>query len=195
MLYIVLTLVLAALGLVVSALVTANSLWAWISIALSGVAGVLLVVDWWRRRSAGSAGGDVASASEKRPPGSEADASDASGKAATVTDADGADRDDDADHETTLLPVSGRLVGADGEPIEEQADEADALVVANLDAEVLVVDEHPRYHLAECGWLADTDTIPLPVKEARELGFTPCALCGPDATLAADHRTSRATRK
>lgn len=50
MLYIVLVLVLAALGLLVAALITANSLWAWISIGVSVVAGLLLLFDLLRRR-------------------------------------------------------------------------------------------------------------------------------------------------
>jgi hypothetical protein len=67
----------------------------------------------------------------------------------------------------------------------------DLLVVSELDDEVLVVDEHPRYHLVECGWLADFDTIPIAVSEARDLGFTPCARCGPDAMLAEKARKKK----
>jgi hypothetical protein len=47
-----------------------------------------------------------------------------------------------------------------------------------------VVDEHPRYHVAGCRWLAGRETIPLPLDEARTDGFTPCAVCSPDRTLA-----------
>jgi hypothetical protein len=76
----------------------------------------------------------------------------------------------------------------DAEPGEEPTDASDLLVVAGLSAEVRVVDEHPRYHLATCVWLANRPTIPVAVSEARQLGFTPCARCGPDAILAARHR-------
>jgi hypothetical protein len=78
-----------------------------------------------------------------------------------------------------------------GEPGEEPTDASDLLVVAGLNAEVRVVDEHPRYHLATCVWLANRPTIPIPVSEARQLGFTPCSRCGPDSTLAARHRAGR----
>jgi hypothetical protein len=73
----------------------------------------------------------------------------------------------------------------DVEPGEEPTDAADILVISELSVEVRVVDEHPRYHLADCRWLAGRATIPLPVSEARQLGFTPCARCRPDARLAA----------
>jgi hypothetical protein len=82
-------------------------------------------------------------------------------------------------------------VDPDREPDEEPTDASDLLVVAGLSAEVRVVDEHPRYHLATCTWLGPRPTIPIPVSEARQLGFTPCARCGPDSVLAARHRAAR----
>jgi hypothetical protein len=87
--------------------------------------------------------------------------------------------------------------------------------VAQLDDEVLVVDGHPRYHLAGCPTLAGADpaaggtragtgagagastgagtgtgtgTVPLAVSAARRGGFTPCAVCVPDRTLLARSR-------
>jgi hypothetical protein len=60
--------------------------------------------------------------------------------------------------------------------------------VAELSDEVLVVDELPRYHLAGCRSLAGSPVIPLPAREAVELGFTPCAWCTPDRTLSSRHR-------
>jgi hypothetical protein len=78
-----------------------------------------------------------------------------------------------------------------GEPGEEPTDAADLLIVADMRTEVRVVDEHPRYHLPTCTYLRDKPTIPLPVDEARQLGFTPCVRCGPDAVLAAQHRATR----
>jgi hypothetical protein len=90
-------------------------------------------------------------------------------------------------------PVADPAVGAeldtDAEPAEEDTDAADLLAVTELDTEVRVVDERPRYHLATCRWLADRPTLILPVREARELGFTPCSVCSPDRSLAAAHRT------
>ncbi len=49
---------------------------------------------------------------------------------------------------------------------------------------MLVVDEHPRYHVEGCRHLAGQETIPIPMDEARTDGFTPCGTCRPDATLA-----------
>lgn len=87
-------------------------------------------------------------------------------------------------------PVDAVPADPDGEPAEEDTDAADLLVVTDLGVEVRVVDERPRYHLAACTWLAGRPTLGLPVSEARELGFTPCAVCTPDRTLAAAHRAA-----
>jgi clumping factor A len=57
--------------------------------------------------------------------------------------------------------------------------------VAQLDAEVLVVDGRPRYHLADCPHLTGRSTEGLPVAEAVELGFSPCGLCRPVDRLVA----------
>jgi hypothetical protein len=83
----------------------------------------------------------------------------------------------------------GVEVDTDAEPAEEDTDAADLLAVTELDTEVRVLDERPRYHLATCPWLADRPTLVLAVREARELGFTPCAVCSPDRSLAAAYRT------
>ncbi|EQD88253.1 hypothetical protein A8924_6171 [Saccharopolyspora erythraea NRRL 2338] len=79
---------------------------------------------------------------------------------------------------------------AEVEPAEEETDAADLLVVSELETEVVVIDERPRYHLRSCGWLGGREVLPLPVREARELGFGPCAQCSPDATLADRQRAT-----
>lgn len=150
MLLVVLALVLAAFGLLVTALVTSTMLWAWLSVVASVLAALTLVVDWSRRRSR-------IAAQPPAPPVRQPDP-------------------DDVD------PAA--------EPPEEDTDAADLLVVSDLTTEVRVLDERPRYHLADCAWLADRPTLGLAVGEARQLGFTPCALCSPDAALAAEHRTA-----
>ncbi|GAA1943988.1 hypothetical protein [Amycolatopsis minnesotensis] len=210
MLYIVLLLILAALGLLVAALITATSLWAWISVGLSVLAFALLGVDRVRRRArakqapAGDAAEDGDSEGEK-PDGAES----VSGELPDGDESDGAEQ-------TALLPAAGELESAknnggeddpapgtggatevteSGDPSEEQTDAADLLVVSELDTEVVVVDEFPRYHLTDCRWLADRDTIPIAVKEARDLGFTPCSRCTPDSKLAAEHRKAAKTAK
>lgn len=71
----------------------------------------------------------------------------------------------------------------DDEPGVEDIPVPDALRVAQLADPVLVVDGHPRYHLADCPRLADRQPVSLPVWAARRAGFTPCAVCRPDAAL------------
>jgi hypothetical protein len=80
----------------------------------------------------------------------------------------------------------------DGEPLVEVVEVTDLLLVLDLTDEVLVVDEHPRYHLAGCPHLGGVDTIGLPMVEARTDGFTPCGTCAPDHNLALRERTRRA---
>lgn len=183
MLYIVLLLVLAALGLLVTALITANSLWAWVSIVLSVLAGLVLVADFVRRRSARRrAERAVATRVDAAPVEEDEDEVPAS-----------ADPDEEPDR-TGVPPVAGELdedqapAAETGDPGEEATAPADAELVAKLGAEVVVVDEYPRYHVLDCPWLADRDTIPIAVHEARDLGFTPCARCTPDAKLLAAAR-------
>jgi hypothetical protein len=73
----------------------------------------------------------------------------------------------------------------DDEPLPQAVRPADAVRVARMDAEVLVVDGRPRYHLADCPHLVGKLTEPIPVNEAIELGFSPCGLCRPVDRLAA----------
>ncbi|OXM48131.1 hypothetical protein [Amycolatopsis alba] len=191
MLYIVLVLVLAALGLLVAALITANSLWAWISIGLSVVAGLLLVFDWLRRRKK-----RAAEASEEPEEPEDSDDSDP----AEESDADEEKKSEDAE-QTALIPAAGELDDTEeaqepqrnGDPGEEQSDPADVAIVSELETEVVVVDEYPRYHVTSCTWLEARDTIPLGIGEARQLGFTPCGLCTPDAEIAGQHRDKTKT--
>jgi hypothetical protein len=199
-LYAVLVAVLAAFGLLVAALVSTHTLWAWLSVALSVAAAALLVADWWRRRRAAAAARAQADGEAPIAPEGSPDEG-TEGTAERVTDTGGAGTGDAAEG------GSGEPLGAaaaplgdsaapnvpapDDEPPVEDTDAADVLIVADLTDEVRVIDERPRYHLASCDWLADRPTIPLPVREARQLGFTPCARCGPDRALAAAYRRTR----
>jgi len=164
MLVLVLALVVVAFGLLVTALATSAMLWAWFSVAASVVAAITLAVDWRQRRRR-SATALSRPAVPSGPPASSLDEP-AHDPVETATD--------DLD--------------LDAEPPEEDTDAADVLTVSELEAEVLVVDERPRYHLGTCRWLNNRPTLPLPVREARELGFTPCSICAPDSVLAAAHR-------
>ncbi len=240
MLVLVLLLVVAALGLLIAALTTANTLWAWISVLISVVAAGLLVMDWLknrRRRAQTAASGQdkarVAAATttsgqaisrsdlpmvgdttvadvlghESRPLGPQISRIDLR----TVGEQPGPAPDDEWEH---VPELDGPLAGPEvtqtqppvaevtavepfvpldpaTEPAEENTDATDLLVVSELSDQVVVIDERPRYHLVTCSWLGDRPTLPLPVSEARDLGFTPCALCGPDAMLAARHRAGR----
>jgi hypothetical protein len=56
---------------------------------------------------------------------------------------------------------------------------------------VLVIDEQPRYHVGGCRSLAGKPLIPLPAREAVELGFTPCGWCSPDRTLSGQQTAAR----
>ena len=73
----------------------------------------------------------------------------------------------------------------DDEPLPQRVRPADAVRVARMDAEVVVVDGRPRYHLADCSHLPGRSTEALPVAEAVELGFSPCGLCRPVDRLVA----------
>ncbi|MFI6071040.1 hypothetical protein ACIA5C_05525 [Actinoplanes sp. NPDC051343] len=73
----------------------------------------------------------------------------------------------------------------DDEPLPQAVQPADAVRVARMDAEVLVVDGRPRYHVADCSHLVGRLTEPIPVNEAVELGFSPCGLCRPVDRLVA----------
>lgn len=84
------------------------------------------------------------------------------------------DDDDDYDDEDP----------ADEPPIQ-QSSAADIARVAALDADVLVADGRPRYHVPNCPHLLGRETEPLPAREAIELGFTPCSACAPNDVLLA----------
>lgn len=207
MLLLVLVLVIVAFGLLVTAITTSAMVWAWVSVGVSAVAAVLLVVDWSRRRRLAAARENAVEADRERPVEvvptrgavSEQDA---------VPEQNGVSDEDVVPESTTgsepvAEPVAAPTVASKpadldldlvAEPAEEDTDAADLLTVSELTAEVRVVDERPRYHLATCRWLADKPTLAIPVGEARQLAFTPCAVCSPDRTLAAAERRTRAAR-
>lgn len=109
-----------------------------------------------------------------------APADDASSRARPVSPASpyAASTDDGFDPET---PVTD-------EPAEQQVTAAEAARVARLLDAVEVVDGRPRYHLDSCPHLVGRQPETLPVAEAVELGFTPCAHCAPATVLLADAR-------
>ncbi|MGW5558636.1 hypothetical protein ACWER9_15600 [Micromonospora sp. NPDC003944] len=80
------------------------------------------------------------------------------------------------------------VVTAVDEPAAQQITAAEAARVARLLDDVEVVDGRPRYHLDTCPHLVGWQPETLPVAEAVELGFTPCAHCAPATALLADAR-------
>lgn len=184
MLYIVLALVVAAFGLLIASLVTKITLLAWASLGVSVLAAIGLVVDWALRRRANRTGDETddedGSAAVR---GDTVVAGTAEVGAGGSTVAGAGSGDDVVDGAQEDEPVD-----PEQEPGEEDTDAADLLVVSESDDEVRVVDERPRYHRESCRWLASRPTLPLPAREARELGFTPCAVCVPDAEIARERR-------
>jgi hypothetical protein len=74
---------------------------------------------------------------------------------------------------------------ADPEPAEADTDPP---LRSRGDEPVWVIDGRPRYHLPGCAFLIGREPEPesVPLRQAVEDGFTPCALCDPDTGLAAD---------
>ncbi len=201
MLILALGAVVVGLVFLVVSFVTENTAWAWGCIGACGLAAVVLVVDTMRRRrapqanvaeapvDAADASTDVAgeAVAPAPPPPEEADSAAATTQQFTRPEsAPVASFSPEPDAESTQVIIGGP--SDDREPDEEDVDAADALAVGGLSDEVVVVDEHPRFHLSSCPWLGDKPTLPLPVEEAVELGFTGCARCRPSTVLAAHSR-------
>jgi hypothetical protein len=179
-------LVLAGLGLFVAGVQTGVAGWYWACVAACGLAVVLLAVARLRAPAAAAPPPPVAPA----PPTAPGVPAAAAGPADRSVDA-GATADRGPGHPVTA-PASSGAADASGDPAEEDVEVTDLLIVVDLTDEVLVVDEHPRYHLAGCRWLGRRETIPLPVGEARADGFTPCGVCTPDRHLAGVERARKA---
>jgi hypothetical protein len=92
-------------------------------------------------------------------------------------------------HSAAASPTSEAMPAVRaGEPPMEDVEVTDLLLIVDLKDEVLVVDEHPRYHVPGCSYLPGRETIPVPLDEARADGFTPCGVCSPDRALAQRER-------
>ncbi|MGB6161564.1 MAG: hypothetical protein WCF33_19590 [Pseudonocardiaceae bacterium] len=161
-------LLLAAVGFLIAALGTGHAGLAWGSVAFSAVAAALIMRRWrrsWLQRQDEPA--DLVSVT-----------------AAQQLQLDSVSAEDVQAGDTGTHP---------GEEGEEDTDAADLLVVYELIDDVLVIDEHPRYHLPRCRWSDHERAERLAVREARELGFTPCGRCRPDTTLVRKYRAARPT--
>lgn len=188
-------LLLAAVGFLVAALRTGHTGLAWGSVALSAVTAGMILRRWRRSWQQLQDSPDDQLVLLEDEPTTNAETGEATSVPASVTpvgntesgsasaqqrDVPGQIEDEDGD-------------SGDGQPGEEDTDAADLLVIFELADEVLVIDEHPRYHLARCRWPDHERAERLPVREARQLGFTPCDRCRPDTVLARKHRAGRAT--
>lgn len=198
---------LVAVVLLVAALGTGRIALAWGSVALSAMVAVMIIMRWRRRRDASESAEPVGLLDDEPVDGAQIDPAQIDPLVGAGPDAPAAAQP------AQLVPVIAEGQGgavstaAPGthatsdaqftdaevtEPGEEDTDAADLLVVYELTEQVLVVDEHPRYHLARCPWPDRAMAEQLPVREARELGFTPCARCRPDTALARRHRAASA---
>ncbi len=193
------------------ALLTDDAAWAYACIVVSVVAGVVLVLDVIRRRRPSGGAGSGSHPVESLHSPADQGRPDEGPTATAASSVDGGVESSDpaadprsqqgCDGEPALLvdpeprvrhePAhrsqdlgSQDLGSQDPEPDVEDPTSQEGATVAASDAEVLVVDERPHFHVADCAWLGGRETIPLPAREAVDLGFSPCAVCRPVAALA-----------
>ena len=172
-------LVLLGLGLFVGGVLTGTTAFYWGCVAVCLVAAVLLYLARRRISQAEAAAAAPAATPTSEPPASE----------------ESEPRDPAHGSPPSTGPAAGSVAtDHSGDPPIEDVEVTDLLLVVDLTDEVLVVDEHPRYHLAGCRHLRGRTAIPLPLDEARTDGFTPCALCAPDRHLADRERARKAAR-
>ena len=185
MILLALLLVLVGVGLFVAAVMTGVDALYWACVAVCVAAAGLLAVA--RRRITAAAPGGAATADGGTSTGPEQ----AGGTRPGVSDEGFADTSSGAPRATAAPEVPPAELP---DPEVEDVEVTDLLLVVDLKDEVYVLDEHPRYHLASCIHLRGRTPIPLPHDEARTDGFTPCALCEPDHTLADQVRARKATK-
>jgi hypothetical protein len=188
-------LVLVGLGLFVAGLATGTTLLYWATVAVCALAAVLLVLS---RRGMSAAPAEEREAAPRKTtatrdlPAAKADEEQGEQPAAEEGDAPAPEVAAAVEVEPSRAPVA--TPHEEGEPPVEEVEVTDLLLVVDLQDDVFVLDEHPRYHLAECPRLVGHEAIPLPLDEARTDGFTPCGICSPDRTMAERERARRAGR-
>jgi hypothetical protein len=192
-------LVLLGLGLFVGGVLTGTTAFYWGCVAVCVAAAVLLYLAR-RRISAAEASATgpaaVATASGATASGATASSEPAVAAPAAAEATPAAEERAPREPAHSAPPSTGAPTGSVatdefGDPPIEDVEVTDLLLVVDLKDEVLVVDEHPRYHLAGCPHLRGRTTIPLPLDEARTDGFTPCATCAPDRNLAERERARK----
>jgi len=192
-------LVLLGLGLFVAGILTGTTALYWGCVAACVLAAVLLFLARRQMTAASrTAGGPTkdgaasTSLAEGEAPAEPARTPAAARSAAGATAVSSVPTQEPAATGEHAAPEELVAPGEEDEPGVEEVEVTDLLLVVDLKDEVLVVDEHPRYHVTGCSWLRGRTTIPLPLDEARTDGFTPCAVCTPDRTLAEQVRAKRA---
>lgn len=188
MLLVVLTLVVLAGGVLVTSVLADRPEWSWLSVLLSALGALLLVLERLRRRREASSPPPETGSGRHRAAQGSAESGPQAGPGSTAVRTGGAES---AGGTAEIAAQSAEVDEDPDEPGAEEPAEADAQLVSASDEEVVVVDERPRYHLVGCRWLGSHELLGLPVKEARSLGFTPCARCTPDSVLAEQLRAHR----
>lgn len=203
-------LVLLGLGLFVAGILTGATAFYWACVAACAVAAVLLIASRRQLRAAPAEPARDEPAAEAAARTAEQPAVDAGGPTADDAAPGTGDAVPAGVHATAHRTPSATAAGSAGatstgshaapehpvsddahEPPVEEVEVTDLLLVVDLTDEVLVVDEHPRYHLEGCRFLSPRETIPLPLDEARTDGFTPCGWCTPDRHLADRERARK----
>jgi hypothetical protein len=194
-------LVLVGVGLFVAGLATGVNALFWACVGVCVLAAFLVFLA--RRQllrtaaaPAGPAGTETPAAKTRaaKVPATKAPAAKAPASTARTPNADTPEEADTTKEEVAKEEPVEAPSAEEGEPPVEEVEVTDLLLVVDLTDEVLVIDEHPRYHLAGCRWLTGRETIPLPLDEARTDGFTPCGTCEPDRRLAAQARARKAAK-
>jgi hypothetical protein len=190
-------LVLLGLGLFIAGLMTGGEVFYWGCVAACGTAGVLLFLV---QRQTIARPGTAQKATTQKATTTSGDHP-ATGEAASAAGST-ADSGSESTPVDAPAPPAGRswphVHGTHPprelpDPPAEEVEVTDLLLVVDLTDEVLVLDEHPRYHLADCVHLRGRTPIPLRLDEARRDGFTPCAVCAPDRNLAEQVRARKAS--
>jgi hypothetical protein len=194
-------LVLLGLGFFLAGVLTGTTVFYWVCVAVCVLAAVLLFAA--RRRisqaeatpagTAPVAGASptTASAPDERPAAADPTPAEVPAAEAVASDAEPAPRPPAHAHPGPGAGSSAPSPADLKDPPIEDVEVTDLLLVVDLKDEVLVVDEHPRYHLPGCRFLVGRTAIPLPMDEARVDGFSPCALCTPDRHLADRERARK----
>ena len=171
---------------VVIGVITSSSVWLIISLVASVLAAAVLLRSYLQlrqRRSAAAGSGTAAG---------DASSGDASSGVKGASDAEQKGEDGKDNHLTTQNDQPGAAAGASETATAGSGPDASAgsttvaAATGAADDEVLVVDGSPDYHVAGCALTASDETVPIPLSQALEDGFSPCATCAPPREFAAD---------